>query len=108
MTAASKVVVVDVEVLRSIVREELVRAMQARTPANEAPEYLTSADVAELLGVHARTIAKMVARDGLPAHRFGSKLLRFKRSEVVAWLEAQAERPGAHEARHRARLRVVK
>lgn len=108
-SAASRVVVVDVEALRALVREEIARGLREHMPANDGgSEYLSSVEVGRLLGVHPRTIAKMVSRDGLPAHRFGAKLLRFKRSEVVAWLEAQAERPGAHEARHRERLRVVK
>lgn len=111
MTAAkygARVVVVDVDVLRELVRDEVTRALREHAPANDASvEYLTADGVGKLLDVHPRTVAKMVARDGLPAHRFGSKLLRFRRCEILAWLEDQAERPGAHESRHRARLRAV-
>ena len=86
------------DLVRAAVREELA--------AHQGPErdVLTTEHVAEMLDVHVRTVTKLVARDGLPAHRLGREY-RFNRSEVLAWLEERAARPGAQASRHAETLR---
>jgi excisionase family DNA binding protein len=84
--------------IRAVLREEL------RQPANVEHEFLTAEGVAELLGVHSKTVAKLVVREQLPARRLG-RSYRFRRSEVVAWLEERAVRPGAHLTKHASTLR---
>jgi excisionase family DNA binding protein len=56
------------DLVRAAVREELA--------AHQGPErdVLTAEHVAEMLDVHVRTVTKLVARDGLPAHRLGRAL----------------------------------
>jgi len=68
------------EIVRSVMREELANH---QTPGREV---LTAEHVAEMLEVHVRTVAKLVVRDGLPAHRLGREY-RFNRAEVLAWLD---------------------
>lgn len=49
---------------------------------------ITISDAAELLGVNAVTIRRMVARGELPAYRIGSTaLLRVEKSDVDALLK---------------------
>lgn len=79
------VIVTTPEELREIIREEL----RAMAPKKDEPEVLTRAQCAELLGVHERTVPALVETRGLPcAGRIG-KLWRFRRSEVLAWLDSR-------------------
>lgn len=64
------------------------RALEER-PANEPSEWLDANGVAELLHVKPRSVQKYIKRSGLPAHRVGLRLLRYKRDEVMAWLETR-------------------
>ena len=89
------------ELVRSVLREELANHQ------NPATDVLTAERVAEMLEVHVKTVAKLVVRDGLPAHRLGREY-RFRRAEVLAWLEERATRPGAHTAQHGATLRRIR
>ena len=49
---------------------------------------LTSAELAEMLGFAAGTIVDWAERGTIPAFKLGGRL-RFRESEVLAWLEAQ-------------------
>lgn len=93
---APRVVVVDAEQLTAIVREA-VRAELAAAPA--ASEYLDAAALAGLLGIARSTVPQLVKREGLPTVRLG-RAYRFRRAEVIAWLEARASRSGTHTTRH--------
>jgi excisionase family DNA binding protein len=72
--------------LRALVREEIDAAL-LRAKGSEAADWLDAQGVAKLLGIHARSVQKLASRSGLPAHRFGAKLLRYRRSEVERWAE---------------------
>ena len=85
------------ELVRTAVREELA---SHRDPERDV---LTAEQVAGMLAVHVKTVAKLVVRDGLPARRLGREY-RFDRDEVLAWLAERAVRPGAHAAKHAANL----
>lgn len=92
----ARVVVVDLAELVAVVREA-VRSELTATP--EHAPYLDAAQLAELLGVARSTIPQLVKREGLPVIRLG-RAYRFRRSEVVTWLEARASRSGTHVTRH--------
>ncbi len=79
-------------------REELANHRDSRQ------EVLTAEKVAEMLDVHVRTVAKLVVRDGLPAHRLGREY-RFNRDEVLAWLRERSTKPGTRAARQAEKLR---
>jgi excisionase family DNA binding protein len=51
--------------------------------------WMSVEDVAAYLGVRRGTVYKWVERLGLPARKVG-RLLRFKRSEIDAWVERRA------------------
>lgn len=88
------------ELVRSVVREELAHYQ------DPVREVLTTERVAEMLNVHPKTVAKLVAREGLPAHRLGREY-RFNRAEVLDWLDARSAEPRAHAAKHQQTLRQV-
>jgi excisionase family DNA binding protein len=90
-----------VGIVRDAVREEIGAALGG----GAAPEWLDAQGVAAVLSINARSVQKLVTRDGLPAHRVGAKLLRFRRDQVDAWLAERATRPGAHASAHAATLR---
>jgi excisionase family DNA binding protein len=77
-------VVTSVSQLRSLI-DEAVSAALARV-ASPADRPLTTEEVAEMLGVCARTVTNLVRDRGLPARRVG-RSLRFFRGDVLAWME---------------------
>ncbi len=78
------IVVVSLTDLRALIAAAVEAAIARR--ADEPSEWLDAEGVAALLGVHARTVQKLVKRSGLPAHRLGAKLYRYRRTEVLAWI----------------------
>lgn len=81
------VVVMDAHELRAMIAAEIRAALDERD-ADESPDWLDAKGAAALLGVHARTVAKMAQDGTLAASRVG-RLLRFRRADVVALLERQ-------------------
>lgn len=60
---------------------------------SDANEFMTIADVAELLRVSKPTVRKAVEKQGLPALRLGARVYRFSRVDVQAWIEKQKGGP---------------
>jgi excisionase family DNA binding protein len=59
------------------------------TPVDLSTPLLTAEQVAELLGLHPRTVLEF-ARDGrMPCRRFGRRV-RFVRTEIEQWLSVAA------------------
>ena len=50
---------------------------------------LTTREVAEFLGLSPETVLRRYRAGELPGYRLASNVLRFRESEVEAWLEAQ-------------------
>lgn len=98
--ATTAIAVLSTSDVEGLVERVVARLLAARA---ETPEYLDAERAAALLGVSRRSLPQLVRRDGLPVHRVG-RLYRFRRDEVIAWLERRAEEPGAHASRHRRRL----
>ena len=82
------VIVVSPDDLRTIVGEAVRDALDERQRRHdhEPHEWLETAGVAALLGVHPRTVTKAAKAGELPCSRIG-KLYRYRRSDVVAYLE---------------------
>lgn len=93
MTApvAPSLVVMDAADLERRLEAAVERAL-ARARASEPSDWLDADGVASMLGIHKRSVQKLATRSGLPAHRFGAKLLRYRRAEVLAWAEEQGRR----------------
>lgn len=97
------------EQLISALREAFPALAAANAQAAEAREILTEEEVAEILDVEPRTVRNYVKTQGLPAKELGkSRGKRYRRSEVMAWLDARASTPGAHVDRHVTRLKGAK
>lgn len=59
---------------------------QTQTSQPHEPEYLAPKQAAELVGVHPLTIRRAIASGDLPAMRMGPRIIRVKRSDVLAML----------------------
>lgn len=87
--------------LEEMFRRMLREAVTGMLPA--AREFLTQEQLAKRLGISARSVQRMINRDGMPVHELGPKLQRFLWSEVEQWLisrgkntEAPLRRGGSH------------
>ena len=90
-TPAVRVVTVTAEELAALVEAAVRRALAevAATANPTAGDWLDAGESADLLGVHRRTIGKLVKAGTLRASRIG-KLYRIRRGDVEAML---AKRP---------------
>jgi excisionase family DNA binding protein len=59
-----------------------------RTPERE--DYLSREELATLMGVHVKTIDRMVAK-GMPSETWGIRTRKFRASVVLAWARAQGK-----------------
>ncbi len=53
----------------------------------DGAEWMTSREVAKLTGNPPATILSYVRRRLIPFYRFGTKTIRYRRSEILAWIE---------------------
>lgn len=58
-------------------------------PGAFADRLLTTREVADLLALSPETVLRRWRAGELPGYRLASNVLRFRASEVEAWLEAQ-------------------
>jgi excisionase family DNA binding protein len=65
------------------------------TDQADAPEFLTLEQVAALLQKTKSSVRKYVRTLGLPAIRLGPREWRFRRSDVLKWLDEHKEKVGA-------------
>jgi excisionase family DNA binding protein len=61
-------------------------------PGNMTDRLLTASELGERLGFAAGTIVDWAERGTIPAFKLGGRL-RFRESEVLAWLEGQRVEP---------------
>jgi len=54
---------------------------------------LTTGEVGEMLGLSSEAVLRRWRAGELPGFRLSSKVLRFRESEVIAWLEARRVGP---------------
>lgn len=83
--AGVALVVISVEDLVTVVEAAVRRAIEANH-AIEPADWLTAEGAAKLLDVHPRTVGKLANTGELPSARIG-KLFRFRRCDVIAFLE---------------------
>ena len=82
-----------VEQLETLVRRATKAAVEA-VGAAPPREVLTLAECAELLQRHPRVVMQLVREAGLPAHFISVREPRFKRIEVLNWLDTLPEKAG--------------
>jgi len=61
--------------------------------AGATERLLTTRDVADLLGLSPEAVLRRWRAGELPGFRLSTKVLRFRESEVLAWLEGHREGP---------------
>lgn len=89
MSDAKVMIIMGPEALHQLVREAVREELAARDGEAHAPppEWIDAKGAAQLLGVGERTVRKLASNGKLPASKVGEKLLRFRRADVVAYLE---------------------
>lgn len=85
MTPAILISLADLE---AVIERAVARALDAHAPREDEPQWLTTREVAELIGVQPRSVPQLVKR-GLPVRKIGPKTSRFERAAVVAWIEGR-------------------
>jgi excisionase family DNA binding protein len=75
-------VVIEVDLLRELLREVVRDEQGATLPANE---WVRTAAAANILGRHPKTVARMARRGEIPATRLGNQW-RFRRADLDAHL----------------------
>ena len=78
-------VTLTVDELRALVRDAVRAELGDR--AEPESEFMTRDQVAELLHVDVRSVTNYVKKRGLPAMKLGGNEWRFRRSEVLKWIE---------------------
>lgn len=86
--AARNLVVIDVDDLERRIEGAVRRALAARS-AEPAPEYLTTKQAAALVGVHPRSVIRLVRDEGLPVIKLGDKTMRYDRAAVLDWMRGR-------------------
>jgi len=84
-STAPALVVITVDELRQVVREELAALLDAKD--RNASEWLTADDVAQMLGYRRAYVTELARRHGLPCHQPNGPRGRrlFRRGEIEAW-----------------------
>jgi excisionase family DNA binding protein len=88
-----EVVNVSVDRLREIVSDVVGKVMNTNAAPALVSELMTIEQCAELLLSTPRTLKKWIKSDDLPGHKVGAEY-RFRRAEVVEWLDARRIKPG--------------
>ncbi len=78
----TELVVIEIDVLRELIRE-VVRDEHCET--RPASEWVGTAAAARILQCHAKTVARMARRGEIPATRLGNQW-RFRRADLDACL----------------------
>ena len=85
--ASSSIVVVTRDDLRELLRE----AVREGSKDKSEPEILTLDQVADLLQVTTVSVRKYMLKQNLPAMRLGPREWRFRRSEILKWLDEEGK-----------------
>jgi excisionase family DNA binding protein len=84
-----ELVVVPRAALRAMLGAVVREVLDERAGAAPPKVYLSAAEVGEMIGVHAHSVANYTRDRGLPHLRIG-RVLRFQREDVERWLAEQA------------------
>lgn len=67
--------------------------MQQASTGQNGGGYLTYAELEQHIGVKTGTLYSWVSRRVIPFVRVGPRVVRFRRTEIDAWLEEHSVRP---------------
>lgn len=85
---ATQIVTITAQELEALIERAVTRALEALPQPAPDQRWLTTREVAELLGVHTRSVQHYVKR-GMPARFLGPKTVRYERDAVLAWFRAR-------------------
>lgn len=103
MTDPVRIITISADELEQRIEAAVRRVIGVAAPV----EWLDQGEVAVLLGVARSSVPTLCQRDALPHTRIG-RVYRFKKADVVAWLEQRATEPGRHGGKHGRTLRALK
>lgn len=83
-------VLITVAELRAVMADVVAEAI-AKVGSRQESDVISRRQAAKLIGVHPRTLSKLVHREGLPLLTVLGKSWRFSRREVLAWVGARAK-----------------
>lgn len=86
-------VTLTVEQLGELIEKRLESALARRAPTAGVKEVLTLQEAAEFLGRHPRKVSELIEQGKLPAHYISEREPRFKRTELLAWLDSLPRQP---------------
>jgi excisionase family DNA binding protein len=66
-------------------------------PKSTGPEWMSTVEAHELVGVTLRTLYRLIDEGHIPAYKFG-RVIRLRRSDVEGYIEQARIKPG--ELRH--------
>ena len=104
---AKMIVQLTTDDLERLVAKAVRDALGSTASNADAPEYLTLDQVGELLQACPRTVKNWTKQRGLPFLRVGAEW-RFRRTDLMTWLDQQAATPGAHASKHLGRIGRLK
>lgn len=87
--ATAAVIVVTPEELQRIVRQAVREEVASMNGGAGRSEFMTRAQVAELLDVHEASVVSYVKKNGLKGSKIAGGEWRFRRVDVMAWVEKQ-------------------
>ena len=91
-TPMTLAVTLTIEQLSELVREQL-RAELERVKLSGIKEVLTLSEAAEFLDRHPKKVMELVRAKHLPAHYISEREPRFKRTELLGWLDTLPSLP---------------
>lgn len=92
--ATQLVVTLTTEQLSELVETSAARAVE-KLVANQQQEVMNLTQCAKLLGRNEEVVIRvLVKKKGLPVHYISDREPRFKRSEVLAWLDTLPSQGG--------------
>lgn len=85
----SRVAVLAPEELEGLVERAVARALAA-SPPSPPSDWIKAAEAAKIVGVSTKSLSRLRREAGLPAHEPAPGLVRYKRSEIDAWMQARS------------------
>lgn len=92
----SNLVVLEASELERLLESTVTKAI-ARLAPSEPKEVLTLEEAARFIGRSPKSMTSIILERGLPAHYISDREPRFKRAELLAWLDTLPKRPALSE-----------
>lgn len=88
----SSLVVLEASELERLLESTVTKAI-ARLAPSPPKDVLTLEEAAQFIGRSPKLMTRIILEQGLPAHYINEREPRFKRTELLAWLDTLPSRP---------------